>query len=59
MVGGQLVLASSTGEVIAVDPETGRTTNTQRVGGPVFIPPIAADGLIYVVTDDARLIALR
>jgi outer membrane protein assembly factor BamB len=54
-----LVLASSLGEVIAVNPETGVIEASQNVGGPVFIPPIAAQGTIYVVTDEARLIALR
>jgi len=59
LAGGHLVLASSLGEVIAVNPETGVIEASQNVGGPVFIPPIAAQGTIYVVTDEARLIALR
>jgi outer membrane protein assembly factor BamB len=59
LVGGKLILASSLGEVIAVNPETGDITGRRDVGGAVFIPPIAAGGLIYVVTDDARLVALR
>lgn len=59
LAGGRLVLASSLGEVIAVDPETGTIETSVDVGGPVFIPPIAAQGTIYIVTDEARLIALR
>jgi outer membrane protein assembly factor BamB len=59
LAGGRLVLASSEGEVIAVNPETGEITASRDVGGPVFIPPIAAQGTIYIVTDEARLIALR
>jgi outer membrane protein assembly factor BamB len=59
LAGNRLILASSTGEVIAVNPETGEVTARQDVGAPVFIPPIAAGGLIYIVTDEARLVALR
>lgn len=59
LAGGKLILASSQGEVIAVNPETGEIVTNRDVGGAVFIPPIAAGGLIYIVTDEARLVALR
>lgn len=59
MVGGRLVLASSIGQVIAVSPENGETVATADVGQPVFIPPIAANDQIYIVTDSARLVVLR
>jgi outer membrane protein assembly factor BamB len=59
MVGSRLVLANSLGDVIAVSPENGQTIANAEVGDPVFIPPIAANGQIYVVTDNARLVAFR
>jgi outer membrane protein assembly factor BamB len=59
MVGGRLILASSIGEVAAVNPATGEVIETRRIGDPVFIPPVAANGSIYLVTDDAKLIVLR
>lgn len=59
MVGGKLILASSEGEIVAVAPETGVIAATADADQPVFIPPVTANGLIYFVTDDARLIALR
>lgn len=55
MIGGRLVLANSLGQVIAASPENGQTVAHADVGKPVFIPPITANGLIYLVTDDARL----
>lgn len=55
MVGGRLVLASSLGEVVAVSPTDGQTLASADVGQPVFIPPVAANGQIYIVTDKARL----
>lgn len=59
MVGGRLVLANSLGQVISVTPESGETVATADVGKPVFIPPIAANDQIYIVTDEARLVVLR
>jgi outer membrane protein assembly factor BamB len=59
MVGGKLVLGNSLGEIVAVAPENGVVGATADAHDPIFIPPITANGLIYFVTDDARLIALR
>jgi outer membrane protein assembly factor BamB len=59
MVGGKLILANSLGEVVAVAPETGEVGATRELHAPIFIPPIAANGMIYFVTDEARLIVLK
>jgi outer membrane protein assembly factor BamB len=59
MIGGRLVLANSEGDVVAVTPENGRTVAEADVDQPVFIPPIAANDQIYIVTDSARLVVLR
>lgn len=59
MIGGRLVLANSLGQVIAVSPENGQTVAHADVDKAVFIPPIAANGLIYLVTDDARLVVFN
>jgi outer membrane protein assembly factor BamB len=59
LVGGNLVLVNSLGEIVAVAPENGTVVNRGDVDDPVFIPPITANGTIYVVTDKARLIAYR
>ena len=59
MVGGRLILANSLGEVIGVTPQTGEIAAHEDVHDPVFIPPVAANGMIYLVTDDAKLVVLR
>ncbi|MEQ1709267.1 MAG: PQQ-binding-like beta-propeller repeat protein [Terricaulis sp.] len=59
MIGGRLVLANSVGDVVAVTPQSGQTVASVDIGKPVFIPPIAANDQIYIVTDEARLIVLR
>jgi len=55
----KLVLASSSGAMVALNPKTGAVLQTGSVGGPVLISPIAANGTIYFVTDKADLIAVR
>ena len=37
----------------------GQTIATADVGQPVFIPPIAANDQIYVVTNEARLVVFN
>lgn len=59
MVGGRLVLANSLGEVVGVSPQNGEIVARADVDQPVFIPPIVANGEIYLVTDQARLVVLR
>jgi outer membrane protein assembly factor BamB len=59
MVGSRLVLANSVGDVVAVSPTNGQVLGTADVDDPVFIPPVAANGQIFLVTNDARLVVLR
>jgi outer membrane protein assembly factor BamB len=59
MMGGRLVLANSAGDVIAVSADSGQIVATAEVGQPVFVPPIAANEQIYIVTDSARLVVFR
>lgn len=59
LAGGKLVLASSQGDCMIIDPATGQIAKTVRIGAPVFIPPIAAGGQIYFTTDEGGLVALR
>ena len=59
LVNNRLVLASSTGQVAALNAKTGEVEHKIDVRAPVLIGPIAAGNLIYLVTDNAQLIALR
>lgn len=59
LAGGRLVLASSEGELVILDPLTGEQIGDRSLGGPVFIAPVIAEETIVVLTDEGRLIALR
>ncbi|MEO0607148.1 MAG: PQQ-binding-like beta-propeller repeat protein [Pseudomonadota bacterium] len=55
----QILIASSQGQLLAFDPQTGDETNRLKLGDPVYIEPIAVQDKLIVLTDDARLIAIR
>jgi outer membrane protein assembly factor BamB len=59
LVGDRLVVAGSTGEALAISPYTGEILGKQALGGPVTVAPSVAGGTLYIVTDNANLIALR
>jgi outer membrane protein assembly factor BamB len=59
LASNRLVLVSSAGELLALSPQTGETLAELRIGKPVYVEPIAADGRIFVLTDDAQLISIR
>jgi outer membrane protein assembly factor BamB len=56
---GRVLIASSRGELIAFDPQTGDETDRLKLGDPVYIEPIAVQDKLLILTDDARLIAIR
>lgn len=59
MAAGKLVLASSEGDVAIIDPASGAIDREFKLGGRVFIPPIAAGGFVYVMQDDGTVVALK
>jgi len=54
----RLVVVSSDGRAIAVNPKTGEVLKTIKLGGPALVAPVAAGGMIYVVTDKGDLVAI-
>lgn len=55
----RLLLVSTFGDLIAADPRSGAIQKTVNLGSPAFVSPVAANGLVYVVTEEAELIAIR
>lgn len=55
----RLVLVSSEGYVVAVSPYSGRLLGRIELPEGALIPPVVADGSIYVLSDDGNLVALR
>lgn len=59
LAGGRVFLASSRGDAVVVNAYDGEIIRQYRLGAPVFVAPVIANETVYVVTDDARVIALR
>jgi outer membrane protein assembly factor BamB len=59
LASNRLITISSHGEAVALNPKTGATLKSLRLGSGDLIGPIAAGGMIYVVTEAAQLIAIR
>lgn len=59
LAGGALWLTASDGKLASVDPATGRVLGQQEIGDPVYIPPVVAQGRMYILTDEAKLIAFN
>ena len=59
LASGKIYVASSTGELLALDPETGAIETRVDLDEPINVPPVIADGTIYFLADDGSLIARR
>jgi outer membrane protein assembly factor BamB len=59
LANNRLIIAGATGELVSVNAKTGVIEKRVNLGGPALIGPIAAGGTIFVLTDEAQLIALR
>jgi outer membrane protein assembly factor BamB len=59
LVGDRLLIAGSHGEAVSMSPYNGEILGRLDLPGPVLIPPIAAGGTVYILTEDAQLLAYR
>jgi outer membrane protein assembly factor BamB len=59
LAGGRLFLGNSTGRAVLVDPATGQVESNFSLPGALSLAPIVAGGTMYMVTDNATLVALR
>jgi len=55
----RLIVAGSHGESYAISPYDGRFLGKMDMPDGVSVPPIVAGGIVYVLTDNASLVALR
>jgi outer membrane protein assembly factor BamB len=59
LANGRLITVSSDGEAVALNAKTGVKDKSLKIGASVLINPIAVGNMIYLVTDDAELVAIR
>jgi len=59
LAGNRLLVASSRGDVTLLDPRSGSILKEMDVKAPVFVPPVIANETVYVLTDEAKLVAFK
>jgi outer membrane protein assembly factor BamB len=59
LAGDRLIVAGTNHQALAVSPYTGEILGQQHLSGAASLRPMVADGTVFVVTDDGRLLALR
>jgi outer membrane protein assembly factor BamB len=59
LVGDRLLLVGSHGQAVTMSPYNGEILGRQDLPGPVVIPPVVAQGNVYIVTENAELLAYR
>jgi outer membrane protein assembly factor BamB len=59
LANNRVIVAGSTGQLLAVNAKTGEVQRRVSLGGPTLMGPIALGSMIYVVTDKGTLVALR
>jgi outer membrane protein assembly factor BamB len=59
LAGNKLWIANSLGELRSYDPRTGKPVDNLSASSPVFVPLLAANRTLYVLSDDGTLTAYR
>ncbi len=59
LAGGQLILASSTGQIVLMNPADGAVRGTIAHNMPISLPPVIANGVMYILDDSGMLTAYR
>jgi outer membrane protein assembly factor BamB len=59
LAGDRLLVGGTTGELLALSPYSGEIIGKINIGNPIRLAPVVANRVIYVLTDNGRLFALR
>ena len=59
LAGGRLIVASSNGALIEIDPDSGAFRRQWDVGSGVSLQPVVAGQTLYLLTDEGELQAWR
>lgn len=59
LAGGKLIVVSTRGEMVYVDPANGNVQSTVDMDKPMSLSPIVANNMLYILADDGKLTAFR
>ena len=55
----RLLIAGSNRTLLSVSPYTGKELSSVKLTGAAYLPPIVANNMVYILTDDGKLTAYR
>jgi len=59
LVSDRLILVSSEGKAASLSPYTGQLLGRTDIPDGTYIPPVVANGTLYLLTNSAQVVALR
>ncbi|HTJ64078.1 MAG TPA: PQQ-binding-like beta-propeller repeat protein [Alphaproteobacteria bacterium] len=59
LAGGRLLLTNSMGQIIEASPDDGRVLTVTAASDTIDVPPVVADGTLYILTNDGVLSAYK
>ncbi|WP_431272630.1 hypothetical protein [Dankookia sp. P2] len=59
LAGGRLLVANSIGRMVEVDPLTGEKAGETKLPASTTLAPALAGGVLYLLTDDGDVVAMR
>lgn len=59
VAGDRVLIGASDGQIWSVSPYSGKLMGRIEVSGPVYLSPVIANDTVYVLTNEAKLLALR
>uniref|UniRef100_UPI000AB68A8C PQQ-binding-like beta-propeller repeat protein n=1 Tax=Sphingobium phenoxybenzoativorans TaxID=1592790 RepID=UPI000AB68A8C len=59
LAGNRLYLVSTLGDMVTVDPQTGKAAEPIDMHHPMSLSPVVANRTLYILADDGKLMALK
>ncbi len=59
LAGGKLVLVSTEGALVMANPADGKVMSEEDIHRTASLPPVVAEDMLYLLTDDGRITARR
>lgn len=59
LAGNKLIITSSQGKALFLNPETGENVDQLSLPGPCYLPPIVANKVAYFLTESGTLVAVE
>ena len=59
LAGGKLYIVSNEGHLLSLDPSNGKTLTELSLETPISMSPIAAQEMLYILTDNGDILSFK